>query len=437
MSILNCLDGVLIDDKTFINLIIMNDRRISRGEVGHNLLNLRQLTLEVTDACNLRCQYCGYGGLYSGYDERKSSYMSMEQVRPLIDYLAGVWRNGKPDAAMPLTYVSFYGGEPLLNMDFIKDLVVYVESLSLDRRIVYSMTTNAVLLDRYMDYLVEKDFHLLVSLDGDEASQGYRVDHSGMNSFGKVFPNIKRLQTRYPEYFKANVNFNSVLHSLNGVEGIRDFFKREFGKEPRISELNSSGVRPDKREDFERMYRNKSESLHQSEDYERVSEDMFMEEPSTHELLLFLHQYSGNVFKGYDSLLSDTGKLPYTPTGTCSPFSKKMFVTVNGKILQCEKIDHRFAFGKVSEAGVELDIDAIVDRYNGYLDKMQDQCSACSRKRNCIQCMYYIDTIDTASPVCHGFMDCESFARYSSRCLNHLRQHPGLYRRLMEEVTIE
>ena len=78
---MNCLDGVLIDARHLINFIVMNDRRISRGEVEHNLLNLRQLTLEVTDACNLRCRYCGYGELYSGYDERKSSYMSMEQAR--------------------------------------------------------------------------------------------------------------------------------------------------------------------------------------------------------------------------------------------------------------------------------------------------------------------------------------------------------------------
>ena len=60
----------------------MNDRRITRREIEHNLVNLRQLTFEVTDDCNLRCRYCGYGELYSGYDERKAQYMTFEQIRP-------------------------------------------------------------------------------------------------------------------------------------------------------------------------------------------------------------------------------------------------------------------------------------------------------------------------------------------------------------------
>lgn len=415
----------------------MNNRRINRHEIERNLLNLRQLTFEVTDACNLRCRYCGYGELYEGYDERKSSLMSFKQVKPLVDYLAYIWRNGMADSYRPLTYISFYGGEPLLNMDFIKEIVTYFDSLSLDRHIIYSMTTNAVLLDKYMDYFVDNNFHLLISLDGDERAQGHRIDASGHNSFNTVFHNVKQLKKQYPEYFAINVNFNSVLHSLNSVGDIRDFILCEFDKEPRITELNSSGVRKDKRQEFESMYRNKSESLYQSENYERISEDMFVEEPSTHELLLFLYQYSGNVFKDYVDLISDPDKYPYTPTGTCSPFSKKMFVTVNGKILQCEKIDHRFSFGNVSEAGLELDIDALVVKYNAYLDKMQRQCSACQRKRNCIQCMYYIDTIDADSPVCQGFMNDGDFSRYVSRCLTHLRLHPNLYRRLMEDVTIE
>ena len=55
----------------------MNDRRITPQEIGNNLVNLRQLTFEVTDDCNLRCRYCGYGEMYSGYDERKAVFAHM------------------------------------------------------------------------------------------------------------------------------------------------------------------------------------------------------------------------------------------------------------------------------------------------------------------------------------------------------------------------
>ncbi len=415
----------------------MNDRRISHDEVVSSLVNLHQLTFEVTDACNLQCKYCGYGDLYFGYDKRETNYLSFERGKAMLDYLADIWRTHAARSARPRTYISFYGGEPLMNMPFIERMVAYVESLDIRRNFIFSMTTNAMLLDRYMNYLREKKVRLLISLDGDRQGQSYRVTHSGENSFDRVFANVKKLQRTYPGYFEEYVQFNSVLHNRNSVERTFDFIKREFGKRAAITELNNSGIKPEKVEEFNRTYRNMVQSLHESENYERISDEMFMSEPDTHDLLLYLHQYSGNVFRDYNALFVDDAKIAYTPTGTCSPFSKKMFVTVNGKILQCERIDHRFALGQLSEAGVELDIDAIVARFNGYLDKLQRQCTACHRKKSCIQCMYYIENLDDPQPQCHGYMNRETFDRYSSHCLGHLSHHPHLYRKLMEEVQVE
>lgn len=73
------------------------------------------------------------------------------------------------------------------------------------------MTTNAILLDRYMDFLAENEFRLLISLDGDEKGQSYRVDTKGKNSFDKVLANIQLLRSKYPSYFEHYVMFNSVL----------------------------------------------------------------------------------------------------------------------------------------------------------------------------------------------------------------------------------
>jgi uncharacterized protein len=51
----------------------------------------------------------------------------------------------------------FFGGEPLLNMEFIKQIVNYLEENPCSvRYFTFSMTTNSILLERYMDYLVEK-----------------------------------------------------------------------------------------------------------------------------------------------------------------------------------------------------------------------------------------------------------------------------------------
>ncbi|MBA7551086.1 hypothetical protein ES705_43621 [subsurface metagenome] len=85
------------------------------------------------------------------------------------------------------------------------------------------MTTNAMLLDRYMDYLVQHDFRILISLDGNEKNHSYRVDHAGKNSFKKVLANIKLLQQTFPDFFETNVYFNAVLHNRNSVAEIYKF----------------------------------------------------------------------------------------------------------------------------------------------------------------------------------------------------------------------
>ena len=415
----------------------MNNRRITKEEVVRNLINLKQLTFEVTDDCNLQCKYCGYGELYSGYDARATKYMTFEQIKELLDFLMNLWKTRRANSTVMPTYISFYGGEPLLNMPFIRQTIEYIENCKLQRNIVFSMTTNAILLDRNMDYLVAKNFHLLISLDGDKEGHSYRVDKAGRNSFERVFRNVKALKEKYPAFFAANVNFNAVLHNKNSVQRTHEFIQKEFDKTPAITELNTSDIRPDKIEEFNKTYRNKLESLHQAENYEKLSEELFMNEPSTYDLLLYLHHYSGNVFRDYRDLFTNPATVKYTPTGTCSPFGKKMFVTVNGKVIPCEKIAHDFAMGHVSEKGLDLNIDSIVIRYNGYLDKLQGQCSSCYRKKSCIQCLYYIENIEKENPVCQGFMDEKAFNRYLSYCLGHLAKNPKLYRQLMKEVMVE
>ena len=164
-------------------------RKISPMEIEYNLMNLKQLIFEVTDACNLRCKYCGYADLYEGYDQRENLKFPFQKAKLIIDYLYEYWKKQYcADVNNPIS-ISFYGGEPLLNVPFIKQVIDYLESLNpIGKKFHYNMTTNAMLLDKYMDFLVEKEFRLLISLDGDEKGQSYRVDAKGQNSFNKVFP---------------------------------------------------------------------------------------------------------------------------------------------------------------------------------------------------------------------------------------------------------
>lgn len=92
---------------------------ISSKHIKESLLNLKQLTFEVTDGCNLQCKYCGYGELYEGHDKRESKCLSVSKAKLLIDYLVSLWKTGHQKSLRPLTYISFYGGEPLMNISFM------------------------------------------------------------------------------------------------------------------------------------------------------------------------------------------------------------------------------------------------------------------------------------------------------------------------------
>ena len=321
-------------------------------------------------------------------------------------------------------------------MDFIYHIVDYIEQIKIPtKEFVFSMTTNATLLDKYIDYLVEKDFRLLLSLDGNKKNNSYRVTHSGKNSFGKVFQNIRLVQQKYPIFFESNINFNAVLHNLNNFEGVYEFIKREFGKKPRIGELNSTGIREDKKKLFLEIYHNRYDSLHKSRNYDKIEKDMFYNSPDTQELGIFLHQYSGNVFRSYNDLIFEPERKKNLPTGTCLPFSKKLFVTVNGKILPCERIGHQFALGQVTDAEVILDIEEIAAKYNKWFSKLSPQCSRCHNTKACVQCIFNQDNLE-GNPACKGFMNEETFQRYSDARLEHLRKNPHLYKKIMEEVLI-
>jgi uncharacterized protein len=286
-----------------------------------------------------------------------------------------------------------------------------------------------------MDFLKDHDFHLLVSLDGDKENTGYRVDKAGNCAFVRVVKNVDGLRKKYPDYFKERVNFNAVLHNKNSVEEIYKFFKDKYDKIPSIGELNNMGIRKDKIEEFKQTYRNSQESLQQSEHYEEIERDMFIQTGSYQTVNLFLHQYSGFVFKDYTDLLFDRSNRKIIPTGTCLPFTKKMYVTVNGKILPCERIGHQFALGEITDTEVKLDMEAIADKYNAYYAKLDNQCGKCKTIKACIQCMFNIVDLD-GKPVCHGFMNEELFQNYVSAQMHFLERNPEAYKKLMEEVIV-
>ena len=394
----------------------------------HQLINLEQLTLEVTDACNLKCRYCGYGNLYNTHDKRENLFLNFIKVKHVIDYLYEIWKKYKGKSSPRNIIIGFYGGEPLLNMNLIQQVIAYLEMLPPipDTNFQFNMTTNAILLDKYMTYLAEKKFILLISLDGNEYAQSYRKNHHGVNSFNRVYKNIKLLKETYPEYFHKNVNINSVLHNRNNIRSVREFIEKEFGKTPIISEINAFGICENKMNEFNKIYHPITSDI-------SINDDDFKEYyPDMQGLFRFVGKISGNFFSSHNFLLKKN-PLVYPPTGTCSPFGKKMFITVNGKILPCEKIDQKFVLGKVTDTGIELDLQKIADIYTRYYQKLKPLCEKCYMKHFCAQCMFYMEDLD-------GKVKCPQFANKQKMedIINHystvLYYHPELYKKVSQEM---
>jgi uncharacterized protein len=88
---------------------------INEEDIKIQIANLSQITFEVTDSCNLKCVYCGYGDFYDNYDERTNTNLPVEKAILLLNFLLPLWNSEMNTSLNKNVYISFYGGEPLLN----------------------------------------------------------------------------------------------------------------------------------------------------------------------------------------------------------------------------------------------------------------------------------------------------------------------------------
>ncbi len=413
-------------------------RTLEESMVKENISHIKQVTFEATDSCNLNCTYCALGELYEGFNERTGKEINTRYAINLLKYIFDL----KPKNRNNKLYISFYGGEALLNMNFIKRIVCVADQLNTEKgmELEYTMTTNATLTHKYIDFLTANKFRLLISLDGNEENHSYRLfNKNKKNSFQKVIENLDMIQRDYPEYFSSHVNFNAVLHNRNSVKEIYEFIYTRYHKIPRISELNMRDVRSDNKDMLDRMFhsKRKSEAEYQKEesDLTRITHDELL---SFKELTDFLKYYSINYYISHiNALLHNEEK--YLPTSTCTPFSKKMFLTNRNKLLPCEKINYKYSLGKVNE-NIEIDIPEITQQYNFYYEHLKKFCQSCYAYRFCGVCLFQINNIDNVDReefVCDQFQDQKDFKNKLHRIFSFLEKHPNDFSEILENVIIE
>ena len=178
---------------------------------------IKAMCLHVSHDCNLRCKYCfaATGDYHEG-----RMLMSLETGKKALDFL--IEKSGD----RKFLEVDFFGGEPTLNFDVVKQLVEYGRSREAEanKKFRFTITTNGILLTDDMIEFINKEMNnVVLSIDGrKEVNDRVRVRADGTGSYDRILPNFKKVvETRGKDkdwyvrgtYTKYNLDFsNDVMH---------------------------------------------------------------------------------------------------------------------------------------------------------------------------------------------------------------------------------
>ena len=158
------------------------------GEFKNRETVVKALCLHIAHDCNLACRYCfAEEGEYHG----RRALMSYEVGKKALDFLV------KNSGSRVNLEVDFFGGEPLMNWQVVKDLVAYGRSLEepFHKKFRFTLTTNGVLLnDEILEFVNKEMANVVLSIDGRKEVHDYMRPHrGGQGSYDEVVPKYIRL----------------------------------------------------------------------------------------------------------------------------------------------------------------------------------------------------------------------------------------------------
>ena len=149
---------------------------------------IKALCMHIAHTCNLNCSYCfASQGKYHG----ERAVMSFEVGKRALDFLV------ENSGSRHNLEVDFFGGEPLMNFDVVKQLVAYARSIEKEKgkNFRFTLTTNGMLIDDdVIDFANREMSNVVLSLDGrKEIHDRYRVDYAGNGSWERIVPKFQKL----------------------------------------------------------------------------------------------------------------------------------------------------------------------------------------------------------------------------------------------------
>ena len=193
---------------------------------------VKALCLHVAHTCNLTCEYCfASQGKYQG----ERALMRYEVGKQALDFLianSGSRRNLEVD---------FFGGEPLMNWQVVKDLVAYARSQEAEhhKNFRFTLTTNGVLLDDEVTEFCNREMHnVVLSLDGrKEVHDRLRKNFAGQGSYDLIVPKFQRFvqQRGDRDYYIRGTFTHDNTDFTNDIFHMADLGFTELSMEPVVS----------------------------------------------------------------------------------------------------------------------------------------------------------------------------------------------------------
>lgn len=317
---------------------------------------IKALCLHVSHACNLVCSYCFAGqGKYHG----KSALMSFDVGKRALDFLienSGSRRNLEVD---------FFGGEPLINFDVVKQLVQYARSVEKEhnKNFRFTLTTNGVLIDDdVIDFCNREMSNVVLSLDGrKEIHDRYRVDAKGNGSFDTIVPKFQRLVKARGDksYYMRGTFTHANPDFLKDINVMLDLGFDELSMEPVVCAPDSPSALTE--EDKPVVFKQ----------YEDLAK------------LMIQRRKEGKPFTFYHYMINlEGGPCIYKRISGCGSGTEYMAVTPQGELYPCHQFvgDEKFKLGDIWNGVTNTEIQSEFEGCNVYA---RQECRSCWARLYC------------------------------------------------------
>lgn len=348
--------------------------------------DLRQVVLELTEKCNLRCKYCVYHEYNHGYRNFQNKDMDWNIAKRAIDYAYS--HCGKEIA------VTFYGGEPLVKFDLMKKCIEYSQALIKDKELSFSFTTNLTLMTpEIAKYIASvSKCSVLCSLDGPEIiHDSYRVGIEDKGTFKQVINGLKYLVEAMGDSAKERILINTVVcppYTKEKLDMIQEFFDniewlpKELEKRCDYVEggtLRNEDIAVHFLKDKNKNARYPSKNLDTIKAW--ALDKMINNEDENG----YAAGINRNILIGiHNRKLSDTPISQISRNGCCIPGNRRIYVQTDGEFLVCEKIGDSPHIGNVFSG---IDFEKIKQFYiDEYDNKSIENCSNCWAVNMCGIC---------------------------------------------------